>query len=68
VPYQLELRAVEQARNVVPGAGEKVVETDDVFTRIDQSRTEMRTDEARAPAYQYLHDYHLSIRALRGEP
>ena len=46
--HQLEVRMVEQMSDVVFGAGEEVVQTDDVVTVVQQSFTEMRAQETGA--------------------
>ena len=46
VAHQLEVRVIEQMGNVVLGAGEEVVQADDVVAVVQQAFAEMRAEEA----------------------
>ncbi len=46
--HQLEIRVVEEMGDVVLGAGEEVVETDDVVAFSEQALAEMAAEEAGA--------------------
>jgi hypothetical protein len=48
VAHQLEIRVVEEMGDVVLGAGEEVVETDDVVAFSEQALAEMAAEEAGA--------------------
>jgi len=48
VTHPLKVRVVEQMGDVVLGAGEEVVEADDIMTIVQQAVAEMRAEEAGA--------------------
>lgn len=49
---RLEARVAEQRRHVLLGAGEIVVDAQDVMTEFDQALAQMRTEETRATGYE----------------
>ena len=60
VPQQLEARMVEQVLDVVPPAGEEVVQADDVVALGQQPVAEMRADEAGAAGDEDSHGVNVS--------
>ena len=53
VTHELEARVAEQVLDVALGAGEKIIDADDVVAVGDQAIAEMRAEKAGAAGYQY---------------
>jgi hypothetical protein len=49
VAQQFEVRVIEQVLDVVLGAGEEVVDTEDVVAGLEQAVAQVRAEEPRPP-------------------